>query len=338
MNNYDHYMKTLFIKTLKKATRFLLLVPLVIVLCNPLFGASETKPVQWEYIVATFYNGKFPTGVSKLSENQKKGSDMKDVPSKFVPIYPRIHSLIGDRGYELRYLQKVFDELGRDGWELVCHLEAEIGLQEIAFIFKRPFLAVEKKNDLIASEKTFFDLDDELEAKLLNIDKLHDISFKRNSAFASDFKFKTKQVTKIIAVRKKFGKPVEESNIEFIKGLSDEDVLNGGSFSVYVDLEPLVKDRGYRKSEIAKVFNLLKTDLQEFTSKNKLNKALFKVLIKCEFIPEIAAESDLVAYFAETSSEGVSAVKILLKNPNGSNYLLSKNHPSELLKNIFSSE
>jgi hypothetical protein len=330
-------MKTLFRTTLKKATRVVLLVPLVIVLCKPLFGASETKPTQWEYIVATFIDGQFPKGSFLLSEDQKKVSDVKDIPSKFVSIYPRISSFTQNGGHELRYLQKVLDELGRDGWELVCPLEVNFW-KEIAFIFKRPVLEGEKKNDSIAIEKTFFDLDDELEAKLLNIDKLHDISFKRNSAFASDFKFKTKQVTKIIAVRKKFGKPVEEINIKFIKGLSEEDVLNGGNFSVYVDLEPLVKDRSYRKSEIAKVFNSLKTDLQEFTSKNKLKKAWFKVLIKCDFIPEIAADSDLVAYIAETSSEGVSAVKILLKQPDGSNYLPSKDHPSELLKNIFSSE
>jgi hypothetical protein len=159
------------------------------------------------------------------------------------------------------------------------------------------------------------------------------VAYCRNKKSASDFKFKTNQVTEITAKwtdpRKFLGKYISSK-------LSGEKASINKVFSVNVNLESLVEDGKCEIIEISKVFDSLKLDLKEFTLKNKLKHALFYVSVKCNsiYFKEISGVPDIVFYSTEISDEGVFAINVFIKDPLG-RYLPPKDHPSSLLKSIF---
>jgi len=343
MSNFDHSMKTLFRTTLKKATRVLLLVPLVIVICNPLFGASETKAVQWEYIVAKFFDGQL-TGISSLSENQKTGSYPQNAPSKFASIYPKIKSLarVESEGWELRVLQKVFDELGKDGWDLVCPIEAGVFGREKAFILKKPLVTGESKTTKGGAKQTFYDLDSVSDVNILKINEGLKAALKKHSEMLASYKFRANQISKIVVNEKKYSRNLvdEDGNRANADDLSEKDLTNFLTHeekrlwvSLSIDLSDLLKDGKYRGNEVKQVFQSLKTDAEDFLAKNHLELLIFDISVKCEFISELESISPLRL----TIQKSPDFRHYLKERPDGSGTFL-KTSDSPMLKSLFDFE
>jgi hypothetical protein len=283
---------------------------------SPSSEDNRNKVAQWEYIVAKFFDGQL-TGVSFLSENHKKGGYPQNAPSKFSSIYPKIKPLarVESEGWELRVLQKVFDELGRDGWELVCPIEAGVFGKEMAFIFKRNLQEIKGKR-LSQSEGIIYDLDDPIEKKLFELNKRRKRDSEMISRSLRAFKPSAGSLTideDDIIIEKEILDD-ENSRSEF----ENEDPDSRAYFTLIcsLDFDTLLKEGTYRKSDLKRMVKLSIEDISRFKKENPASKLSVRFVLKSSFLSDEMLRGVEDLRFVVSDEGKLDAVKDLLEYDN----------------------
>jgi len=265
--------------------------------------AKETNQTQWEYLVAKFFNGQL-TGTTFFDDDGSDNSYPKNAPSKISHIIPRVEGLasIRTQGWEIRVLQKVLDELGKEGWELICPIpEAGVFGKEVAFLFKKQILGSKDLKSQM-QDNGYFDLDNPIDKfvfdsipefrknffeklKLINSFKCTNTMVKLKSLNMENFESPTKKWLTALQKHSNFPADPSESDLRtfFFGGQPRSNI----DMFFELDFSGLADGVSFRKSDLKKVFSGLKTDIKSFTRNQKISLCYCRFEIKCNFINEL---------------------------------------------------